>query len=149
CLDRAGHLLAGAARPAAVPPARHRPVPLGACARPCRGRGGDGESPGLALAPNVERRLRLVTPLVGLAVGVLAVVYAEASGHGVSDVLFSGQDAMGPLISQSASYSVGALVLLVACKGLAYGTSLGSFRGGRVFPAMVLGAAGGLAPSQP
>ena len=102
---------------------------------------------GLALRPHVERRLLLVTPLVGLAVGVLAVVYAEASGHGVSDVLFSGQDAMGPLISQSASYSVGALVLLVACKGLAYGASLGSFRGGLVFPAMFLGAAGGIALS--
>ena len=29
-------------------------------------------------------------------------------------------------------------------KGLAYGVSLGSFRGGPVFPAMFLGAAGGL-----
>jgi Voltage gated chloride channel len=62
-------------------------------------------------------------------------------------VLFSGQDAMGPLISQSASYSAGALVLLVACKGLAYSASLASFRGGPVFPAMFLGAAGGIALS--
>jgi H+/Cl- antiporter ClcA len=101
----------------------------------------------LALRPHVERRLLLATPLAGLAVGALAVVYAQASGHGVSEVLFSGQDAVGPLISQSATYSVGALLLLVACKGLAYSASLASFRGGPVFPAMFLGAAGGIALS--
>ena len=101
----------------------------------------------LALRPHVERRLLLITPLVGLAVGGLAIGYAEASGHSVSEVLFSGQDAIGPLISQSATYSAGALVLLVACKGLAYGASLASFRGGPVFPAMFLGAAGGIALS--
>jgi H+/Cl- antiporter ClcA len=101
----------------------------------------------LALRPHVERRLLLATPLVGLAVGVLAVIYAEASGHSFSEVLFSGQDALGPLISQGASYSVGALVLLVACKGLAYSASLAGFRGGPVFPAMFLGAAGGIALS--
>ena len=101
----------------------------------------------LALRPHVERRLLLATPLVGLAVGALAIVYAQASGHNFSEVLFSGQNALGPLISNSATYSVGALVLLVACKGLAYGVSLAGFRGGPVFPAMFLGAAGGIALS--
>jgi H+/Cl- antiporter ClcA len=101
----------------------------------------------LALRPHVERRLLLATPLVGVAVGTLAIVYAQASGHNFSEVLFSGQNALGPLISNSASYSVGALVLLVACKGLAYGASLAGFRGGPVFPAMFLGAAGGIALS--
>src|SRR4030095_2050134 len=75
----------------------------------------------LALRPHVERRLLLATPLVGVAVGTLAIVYAQPSGHIFSEVLFSGQNALGPLISNGASYSVGALVLLVACKGLAYG----------------------------
>jgi H+/Cl- antiporter ClcA len=101
----------------------------------------------LALRPHVERRLLLTTPLVGLAVGALAIVYAQVSGHGFSDVLFSGQDALGPLVSQGAGYSVGALLLLVACKGVAYGASLASFRGGPIFPAMFLGAAGGIALS--
>ena len=101
----------------------------------------------LAIRPHVERRLMLATPLAGLAVGALAIGYAEASGHSVSEVLFSGQDALGPFVSQSASYSVGALLLLVACKGLAYSASLASFRGGPVFPAMFLGAAGGIALS--
>ena len=102
----------------------------------------------LQLRPHVERRLLLATPLVGLAVGALAVLYAESSGHGVSDVLFSGQNEIGPLVSQRATYSAGALVLLIACKGLAYGASLAAFRGGPVFPAMFLGAAGGIALSQ-
>ena len=101
----------------------------------------------LALRPHAERRMLLATPLVGLAVGGLAVTYATVSGHDVSDVLFSGQDAMGPLIANSADYSVAALVLLVACKGLAYGASMSGFRGGPVFPAMFLGAAGGVALS--
>jgi chloride channel protein, CIC family len=101
----------------------------------------------LALRPHVERRLLLATPLAGLAVGALAIVYAEASGHGVTEVLFSGQDAIGPLIANSADYSAAALVLLVACKGLAYSASLAGFRGGPVFPAMFVGAAGGIALS--
>ena len=40
-----------------------------------------------------------------------------------------------------------ALLLLVACKGLAYSASLAGFRGGPAFPAMFLGAAGGVAMS--
>ena len=54
-----------------------------------------------------------------------------------------------PLIGldHAASYSTGALVLLLACKGLAYGISLGCFRGGPIFPAMFMGAVGGIAMS--
>ena len=51
------------------------------------------------------------------------------------------------LIESAAGWSVGALVLLVACKGLAYGLSLSCFRGGPVFPALFIGAAGGIALS--
>jgi H+/Cl- antiporter ClcA len=101
----------------------------------------------LLLRPHVERRLLLLTPMAGVVVAILAIIYAQASGRGVAEVLFSGQDALGPLIGQSAGYPVGALVLLLACKGLAYSVSLASFRGGPVFPAMFLGAAGGIALS--
>jgi H+/Cl- antiporter ClcA len=38
-------------------------------------------------------------------------------------------------------------VLLIVCKAVAYGISLSGFRGGPVFPAMFLGAAGGIALS--
>jgi hypothetical protein len=65
----------------------------------------------------------------------------------VSEVLFSGQTALGPLVTRSAGYTVGALVLLLACKGLGYSLSMSSFRGGPVFPALFLGAAGGVAMS--
>ncbi len=101
----------------------------------------------LALRPHVERRLLLATPVAGLVVAGLAIAYAEATGHGSSDVLFSGQAELGPLLAKSAGYTVGALLLLLVCKGLAYSVSLTSFRGGPIFPAMFLGAAGGLAMS--
>jgi hypothetical protein len=84
---------------------------------------------------------------VGLIVAALAVLYTEVTGKGSSDVLFSGQVAIGPLITNSASYTVGTLLLLIACKGLAYSASMSSFRGGPIFPAMFLGAAGGIALS--
>ena len=86
-------------------------------------------------------------PVVGLAVAGLAIAFAEGSGKSTSEVLFSGQNALGPLILHSAGYTAGALVLLLACKGLAYGASLSSFRGGPIFPSMFLGAAGGVALS--
>ena len=102
---------------------------------------------GLFLRPHVERRILLLTPVVGLAVAGLAIVFAAATGKASSEVLFSGQSALGPLISNSASYTVGALLLLIACKSLAYGVSLSSFRGGPTFPALFIGAAGGIALS--
>ena len=102
---------------------------------------------GLFLRPYAERRIVLITPLIGLAVAGLAIIFAAATGKASSEVLFSGQSALGPFISQSASYTVGALLLLLACKGLAYGISLSSFRGGPTFPALFLGAVGGVALS--
>jgi hypothetical protein len=101
----------------------------------------------LIVRPHVERRIVLLTPVVGLAVAGLAIAYAEATGKASSEVLFSGQSALGPLVQNASQYSVGALVLLLLCKGLAYGLSLSSFRGGPVFPAMFIGAAGGIALS--
>ena len=102
---------------------------------------------GLFLRPHVERRILLLTPVVGMAIAGLTIAYTEGTGKSSSDVLFSGQSQLGPLISHAASYSVGALLLLLACKGLAYGATLSSFRGGPTFPALYLGAAGGIALS--
>ena len=101
----------------------------------------------LLLQPIVERRMLLLTSLVGLGVGGLAVIFAEISGHPSSEVLFSGQSALPGLVEQASAWTVGALLLLVACKGIAYSLSLSSFRGGPVFPGMFLGAAGGIAMS--
>jgi H+/Cl- antiporter ClcA len=101
----------------------------------------------LFLKPYADKWTMLVLPLAGVVIAVLAIIYAEGTGKSSSEVLFSGQDDLGPLITHAASYSVGALLLLFVCKALAYGVSLSGFRGGPIFPAMYLGAAGGIAMS--
>jgi H+/Cl- antiporter ClcA len=102
---------------------------------------------GFAVRARVETRMLLLMPVLGLLIGGLAAGFAEVTDHSSSEVLFSGQDALGGLLTSAADWSVGALLLLIACKGLAYALSLSSFRGGPVFPAMFLGAAGGIAAS--
>ena len=102
---------------------------------------------GLFLQPVIEQRSVALTPVVGLAVGGLAVLFAEVTDRSSAEVLFSGQDQLPSLIQTAGGWSVGALVLLFACKGIAYGLSLSCFRGGPVFPALFLGAAGGIALS--
>jgi H+/Cl- antiporter ClcA len=99
---------------------------------------------GLRARTVVDRRRLLITPVAGLAVAGLAIAYAAGTGRQSSDVLFSGQSALPALAGHAASYSVGALLLLVACKSLAYGVSLSGFRGGPVFPSLFIGAAGGI-----
>ena len=101
----------------------------------------------LALQPRVERRMFALLPLCGLAVAGCAIAFAEATGRASSEVLFSGENALAPLVEHAASWTAGALVLLVLFKGLAYGISLAGFRGGPTFPAMFIGAAGGIALS--
>ena len=101
----------------------------------------------IAVRPFVERRMLSLMPVVGLAVGGLAILYHELSGRNSTEVLFSGQSAIGPFIAHNADYSLGALLALVLCKSLAYGLSLSCFRGGPVFPSMFIGAAGGVALS--
>jgi hypothetical protein len=95
----------------------------------------------------VDRNLLILVPGAGAVVGLLALGFAEATGKPTSEVLFSGQSQLGPLITHAAGYTLGAVLLLVICKALAYGTTLGSFRGGPTFPAMFVGAAGGIAMS--
>jgi H+/Cl- antiporter ClcA len=102
---------------------------------------------GKRLQPYSLRRPPAAALVAGLVVAGLAIAFAEGTGKSNSDVLFSGQDQLGPLITNSASYTVGALLLLLVCKSLAYGVSLSSFRGGPTFPALFIGAAGGMAMS--
>jgi H+/Cl- antiporter ClcA len=101
----------------------------------------------LWLRPLIARRSLAFTPIAGLAIGGLVVGFVELTDKSASYVLFSGQDALPNLIESAASWTAGALVLLVVCKGLAYGISLSSFRGGPVFPGLFIGAAGGIALS--
>lgn len=95
----------------------------------------------------VQPRMVTLVPVVGLAIAGMAVIFTETTNRSASDVLFSGQSEIGPLLLNGATWSVGALALVVLCKGLAYGGSLSSFRGGPIFPSMFIGAAGGIAVS--
>jgi len=98
--------------------------------------------------PATERRIMIATPIAGLIVAGLAVLFSQVSGLNVKYVLFSGQNELSPLFSNRAAFGVGALFLLLACKGLAYSLSLAAFRGGPVFPSIFLGAALGLLIAQ-
>jgi H+/Cl- antiporter ClcA len=90
------------------------------------------------------RRPFVVVPFAALTVGVLAIVFGHVSGKPEDLVLFSGQDTMGAVVNQAASFSQWAFVLFLIFKGVAYGVSLGSARGGPTFPAMFLGIVTGL-----
>ncbi|HUD76276.1 MAG TPA: chloride channel protein [Streptosporangiaceae bacterium] len=101
----------------------------------------------LALRGVVQRQALLWTPVVGLFVAGTAVLFSQVTGKGTNKVLFSGQTALGPFVLHTAAYSLGALLLLLAMKALAYSASLSSFRGGPIFPSIFVGAVGGAALS--
>jgi len=92
----------------------------------------------------VESSTFVLTIGAGLAVGGLAIAFAEAAGQSPEAVLFSGQEAFGPLFGSTGTIALSTLALLVLFKGLAWSISLGSFRGGPTFPAIFLGAVAGL-----
>ena len=89
----------------------------------------------------------MLLPVCGLIVSGLAIRFSEATGKGTSEVLFSGQARLPGLISGASTWSLSALALLIVFKGIGYSISLGSFRGGPTFPAIFLGAAGGVMAS--
>src|SRR5690348_2009390 len=55
----------------------------------------------LLLRPQVHRRRVVLTPVLGLGVATTAIAYSELTGKDTSDVLFSGQDQLGPLLAHS------------------------------------------------
>ncbi len=99
---------------------------------------------GLVVNAATSRRPFVVVPLAALTVGVLAIAFGHFSGKPEDLVLFSGQDTMGAVVNQAGSFSQTAFALFLIFKGLAYGVSLGSARGGPTFPAMFLGIVAGL-----
>ena len=80
----------------------------------------------------------------GLVAGCSAALYAVLTDHSPAEVALSGQASLGTLAATPDSWSTGALVALIAFKGLAYAVCLGAFRGGPAFPAIFLGAALGV-----
>jgi H+/Cl- antiporter ClcA len=103
---------------------------------------------GLTTYRTVRSRPMLLLPLVGLIIAGLAAAFSAITGKGIDEVLFSGQDQLPGLVAAAGSYSAGALALVLVCKGIAYGLSLGSFRGGPTFPILFLGAAAGILASR-
>ena len=99
---------------------------------------------GVALQPRVAARRLVATPVLGAGIAVLAILFEVSTDKDASFVLFSGQDALPKLLDSAASWSTGALILLIVCKGAAYSLSLSGFRGGPVFPGMFIGAALGV-----
>jgi H+/Cl- antiporter ClcA len=93
--------------------------------------------------PSLERPL-VVLPVIGAVIAGLAMLFDAVTDKGFTEVLFSGETALEPLIANADAWTIGALAALIALKGIAYGLALGSFRGGPVFPALFLGAAAGL-----
>jgi H+/Cl- antiporter ClcA len=84
----------------------------------------------------------IVTPLAGVAVAVLAILFG-LTDQSADAVLFSGSSALIPLVDQAATLSIGTICLLLLLKGIAWSISMGSFRGGPVFPAIFMGTVGG------
>lgn len=99
---------------------------------------------GLGTLQVVTRRLFVLLPVVGLIVAGLAIAFTQSTGKSVNELLFSGQDQLPGLVAQAGTWSLSALALLIAFKGVAYALCLGSFRGGPTFPALYLGAAAGI-----
>jgi H+/Cl- antiporter ClcA len=95
--------------------------------------------------PVAARRPLLVLPAIGLIIAGLAIAFHGITDKSVNEVLFSGESGLPGLVNGAGTWSVGALLALIAFKGLAYALSIGSFRGGPTFPAVFLGAAAGIA----
>jgi H+/Cl- antiporter ClcA len=78
----------------------------------------------------------------------VALVFGQIEpSKGAETILFSGQDSLPGLVAGAGTWTVAALFLLLLCKSVAWSVSLGSFRGGPTFPAIFVGAAGGILAS--
>jgi H+/Cl- antiporter ClcA len=86
---------------------------------------------------------RIIVCAIG--VGVCTAAYALFTGRSPEEAALSGQVTLSQLAANPKSWGVATLVLLVLFKGMAYGISLGSLRGGPIFPAILIGAASGIA----
>lgn len=83
----------------------------------------------------------------GLIVGLSATAYALLTGNAPTDVALSGQATLVALGKDPGAWSMEVLVALLLFKGMAYAVCLGTFRGGPVFPALMLGATLGIIAS--
>ncbi|MFJ5280554.1 chloride channel protein [Streptomyces parvulus] len=94
-----------------------------------------------------SRHTAVRTVACATAVGVCVAAYALITGRSPAEAALSGQAALAQLAADPHAWPVGALIALVACKGLAWGIALGSLRGGPIFPSVLLGTATAMACS--
>jgi H+/Cl- antiporter ClcA len=83
------------------------------------------------------------TVAVGLAVAASASAYALITGNNPFDVASSGSETLAEITSDPAAWTSSALVALLVFKAVGYALSLSLFRGGPIFPAILLGGAFG------
>src|SRR5665213_1029128 len=102
---------------------------------------------GLAAQSLVLKHRFVWTLAAGTVVAGSAIAFAELTHKSTQNVLYSGQDALPGLVLHASTWTVGALIVLVVAKSIAYSTSLSAFRGGPIFPAMFVGGAIGVAGS--
>jgi len=87
------------------------------------------------------------TLAAGTVVAGSAIAFAELTHKSAQNVLYSGQSALPGLVLHASTWTVGALIVLLVAKSIAYASSLSAFRGGPIFPAMFIGGAIGVAGS--
>ena len=144
-------VLARDPEPAAVRPPHGRDVRLGArrsgSSRRCSAAASGGSR--VASGRVVERRMLLLMPLLGLGDRRRSrSCFGRGHRPRRSEVLFSGQDAAAGAGRAGAATGRSARCCCWSpARALAYALSLSAFRGGPVFPAMFIGAAGGIAAS--
>ncbi|MFC5799807.1 chloride channel protein [Streptomyces formicae] len=92
----------------------------------------------------VRARPFAATVLCASGAGLCATVYTLVTGRTSAEVASSGQAAMAQLAADPRSWGAGALIAVLAFKGVAYALCLASLRGGPIFPALFLGAALGV-----
>ncbi|MFG2906449.1 chloride channel protein [Kitasatospora sp. NPDC048286] len=91
------------------------------------------------------RQTAVRTVLCAVAVGGCLAAYALLTGRSPEEAALSGQATLAALAADPAAWSIAALLALALCKGLGWSIALGSLRGGPIFPALLLGAALGMA----
>ena len=95
----------------------------------------------------VRERVMVWVPVMGAVVAVLAILFAQITGESALTILFSGSRALNPVVGQADTLAVATVAWLLLFKAAAWSVSMGSFRGGPVFPAVFIGVVVGVLAS--
>jgi H+/Cl- antiporter ClcA len=99
---------------------------------------------GKRIAPRVSANVVPMSVVAGGLVAASATLYAVLTDRSLYEVLSSGHEMLGEVITEPTSFATGALIALILLKTAAYILSMTAFRGGLIFPALLLGAALGV-----